>query len=116
MKYSYFTNDSFEYLSFTFELKKNIIYVFTSKSRMKKLSNKEKLCLVDCFPVQLTHVNMEMGGPCCKVYWPEDIKASKCDMEKLSNKDPEHSSRPANRLPVQVALVICHCVPHLPPN
>ena len=62
MKYSYFTNDSFEYLSFTFELTKNIIYVFASKSCMKKLSNKEKLCLVDRFPVQETYVIMENGG------------------------------------------------------
>ena len=34
-------------------------------------------------------------------------------MEKLCNKDPENGGRPFDRLPVQVAPVIFHCVPHL---
>ena len=34
-------------------------------------------------------------------------------MEKLGNKNPEYGSRLSNRLPVQVALIISHCVPNL---
>ena len=34
-------------------------------------------------------------------------------MKKLSNKDSEDSSGPSYGLPVQVALVVFHCVPHL---
>ena len=34
-------------------------------------------------------------------------------MEKLCNKDPENGGSPFDRLPVQVAPVIIHCVPHL---
>ena len=42
------------------------------------------------------------------VYW-----GSQHDMKKLCNKDSEDSSGPSYGLPVQVVLVVFHCVPHL---
>ena len=42
------------------------------------------------------------------VYWK-----SQHNMKKLCNKDSEDSSSPFYGLPVQVVLVVFHCVPHL---